>query len=257
MPTALITGASSGLGREFARLHARRDRDAIVVARRGPALEALREELEAAHACSVTAIEADLTAPDGVERVWRACEGRAVDILINNAGFGDHGLFVGQGREKALSMIDLNVRALTELAHRFVPPMVARGTGRVLNVGSTAGFLPGPLQAVYYASKAYVNSFSQALAEELDGTGVSVTLLAPGPVKTDFFETADMTGLKVLENAPDAAWVARAGYEAMMRGELVCIDDRRLAAASRVLGLLPRRTLLKLSRRSMTPPEEA
>jgi len=252
MPTALITGASSGMGREFARIHARRDRNAIIVARRGEALQALKKSLESEFNCEITAVEADLATADGIARVADVCAPREIGVLINNAGFGDRVAFCDQKLDKALSMIDLNIRALTEIVHAVAPAMVARGTGRILNVGSTAGFLPGPMQAVYYASKAYVNSFSQALAEELDGTGVTVTLLAPGPVKTEFADTADMSGLAMMKHAAEAATVARAGYEAMMRGELVCINDRRLSAMSRILGLVPRRTLLKMSKRSMT-----
>lgn len=252
MPTALITGASSGLGREFARIHARRDRDAIIVARRGDALRSLKESLESEYDCEITAVEADLTTAEGIGRVAETCGPREIGVLINNAGFGDRVAFCEQDLGKALSMIDLNVRALTEIVHAVAPAMKSRGEGRILNVGSTAGFLPGPMQAVYYASKAYVNSFTQALAEELDGSGVTVTLLAPGPVNTEFADTADMSGLAMMKHAPDAATVARAGYEAMMRGELVCINDRRLGAMSRVLGLIPRRTLLKMSKRSMT-----
>jgi len=257
MPTALVTGASSGLGREFARLHARRDRDLVVTARRIDELESLKGELEGAHRCCVTVVEADLSAPGGVDALWHACEGIDIGVLINNAGFGGHGPFLEQDLDRSLAMITLNVATLSALAHRFAAPMVARGSGRILNVGSTAGFLPGPLQAVYYATKAYVNSFSQALAEELDGTGVSATLLAPGPIRTGFIEAADLDGLSVFEHAAEPATVARAGYEAMMRGELVCIDDRRLAAMSRVLGLLPRSAVLKLSRRSMTKSADA
>lgn len=254
MPTALITGASSGLGREFARIHARRNRNAVIVARRGDALAELKQELESAHTCQITAVEADLSTAEGIAKVTEACMPTKIDVLINNAGFGDRVGFCEQDLSKALSMIDLNIRALTELTHRIVPAMKSRGDGRILNVGSTAGFLPGPMQAVYCASKAYVNSFSQALAEDLDGSGVTVTLLAPGPVSTEFADTADMSSLNLMKHAPDPATVARAGYEAMMRGELVCINDRRLGAFSRVTGLIPRRALLKISRRSMTNP---
>jgi len=257
MPTALVTGASSGLGREFARIHAKRDRDLVITARRGVELEALKRDLEGAHDCRVTVVEADLAAPDGVDTLVAGCEGIEIGVLINNAGFGAHGPFLEQPLERSRTMIELNIMALSALAYRFAPAMVARGAGRILNVGSTAGYLPGPLQAVYYASKAYVNSFSQALAEELDGSGVTVTLLAPGPVKTGFTEAANLEGLAAFENAAEPATVARAGYEAMMRGELVCIDDRRLAAISRVLGLFPRKTVLKLSRRSMTKSDDA
>ena len=250
-PVALVTGASSGIGLETAKLHAARGGDLVLVARRGDRLRTLADELIAAHGTDALVVEADLATADGIAALKAATEGRRIDVLVNNAGFGGRGVFHEQDPARALEMVDLNVRALTELTRHYVGPMVARGHGRMLQVGSTAGFLPGPLQAVYYASKAYVNSLSQALAEELRGTGVTVTLLAPGPVATEFFDVAGMERNSFRAKAPSAAKVARIGYEAMLEGRLVVIDDRRIAALTRVVGLLPKRLLLSASRKSM------
>ena len=248
---ALITGASSGIGLELARLHAARGGDLVVVARRGERLRALAAELRTAHDAECLVVEADLATANGIGALRAATAGRRIDVLVNNAGFGHRGRFHEEDASRLLEMVDLNVRALTELTHHYLVPMVARGHGRVLQVGSTAGFLPGPLQAVYYASKAYVNSFSQAIAEELRGTGVTMTVLAPGPVATEFFDVAGMQRLSFRRNAPPASKVARIGYDAMLRGKLVAIDDKRIAALTRVIGLVPKRLLLGLSRRSM------
>ncbi len=248
---ALVTGASSGIGMELARLHAARGGNLVVVARRGDRLRALADELRAAHDTDCLVVEADLATADGIATLKAATTARQIDVLINNAGFGARGAFHEAELARMLEMIDLNVRALTELTHHYVGPMVARGHGRVLQVGSTAGFLPGPLQAIYYASKAYVNSFAQATAEELRGTGVTVTVLAPGPVATEFFDVAGMERLSFRARAPSAAKVARIGYEAMLRGELVVIDDRRIGALTHVIGLIPKRLLLRVSRKSM------
>ena len=250
-PTALVTGASSGIGLEIARLHAARGGRLIAVARRGDRLRALADELAAAHGTDTLVVEADLATRAGLDALHAAVGDRPVDALVNNAGFGLRGPFHEADLARLLEMVDLNVRALTELSHRYAGPMVERGAGRILNVGSTAGFLPGPLQAVYYASKAYVNSLSQAMAEELRGTGVAVTLLAPGPVATEFFDVAGMGRTAFRAKAPPAAKVARLGYEAMLAGRLVAIDDRRIAALARVVGTVPRRLVLRLSRKMM------
>ena len=252
MTLALITGASSGIGAELARIHAARKGDLILVARRLDRLESLGDELEAAHGISVTPVEADLATPEGIEATMAAAEGREVEVLVNNAGFGGRGTFLEHERERELSMIDLNVRALVDLTHRLAGPMVGRGRGRILQVGSTAGFLPGPLQATYFASKAFVNSFGQALAEELRGTGVTVTVLAPGAVDTEFAEVADMQTLDFFKGAASAKSVAEFGYRAMERGELVAINDRKLAALIRTFSLMPRRLVLKAARDFMT-----
>ena len=252
--TALITGASSGIGEEFARIHAARGGDLVLVARRQNHLEALAEELRQAHGVAVLVIACDLTdaaAPAHVLKTTREA-GIEITTLINNAGFGGRALFHEQDLERQLKMIDLNVRALTELTHLFVQDMVARKAGRVLNVASTAGLIPGPLQAVYFATKAYVVSFSQALAEELSDSGITVTALCPGGVNTAFFDKADMRTLAMVKEAASADEVARFGYEAMEKGKLLVINDARLRVMLNWLTpITPRKLLLKISRRFM------
>ncbi|MFT4769639.1 MAG: short-subunit dehydrogenase, partial [Glaciecola sp.] len=196
--TALITGASAGIGEELARVHAEKGGHLILVARRKDRLESIATQLRAEHGVQVQVIAADLAKPGAAKKLMADVDalGTQVDVLINNAGFGGHGKFHESGLERDQRMMQLNMVALTELAYYFAQGMVERGAGKILNVGSTAGFLPGPLQAVYYASKAYVNSFSQAIANELEGTGVTVTVLCPGPVATEFQEAGDLAGVK-------------------------------------------------------------
>lgn len=251
MSTALVTGASSGIGADLARIHAEKGGDLVVVARRGERLNALKTEIEGKHGTGVRVIEADLGTEAGIEAVVAGCDGVEIDVLVNNAGFGGRGRFHERERADDLAMIDLNVRALVDLTHRFVGPMVARGRGRVLQVGSTAGLMPGPWQATYFATKAFVNSFGQALAEELSGTGVTVTVLAPGAVDTEFVDRAKMRGLEAFKGAKSARSVAEFGYRAMERGELLAINEAPLRVAARTIDLMPRRSVLKLARRFM------
>jgi short-subunit dehydrogenase len=251
---ALITGASSGIGRELAKIHAAAGGDLIVVARRIDALEELKQELENAHGVQVVCVQADLTEPGEVQRLYEQCRQTTdqINVLINNAGFGGHGKFHERNWDKESSMIALNITALTELTHLVVPGMIESGKGKILNVGSTAGFLPGPLQAVYYATKAYVNSFSQAIAEELSGTGVTVTVLCPGPVDTGFSNEANLDGVEAFQNAATPQKVAHIGYQAMQNGKLVVFDSWRFAfLLGWIVPLLPRKIVLALSRRSM------
>ena len=252
MNTALITGASSGIGADFARIHAEKGGDLVLVARRQERLDALKTELEETHSVSVTVIAADLSNADGIEATVAGCEGREIDVLINNAGFGGRGKFLEHDREHELAMIDLNVRALVDLTHRFVKPMVERGRGRILQVGSTAGLMPGPMQATYFATKAFVNSFGQALASELEGTGVTCTVLAPGAVDTEFMDVADMRSLKAVQGAPGPREVAEFGYSAMERGELLVINDAKLRVAAKTMSLMPRKAVLKMAKDFMS-----
>lgn len=252
--TALITGASGGIGAEFARIHARQGGDLILVARSADKLQALKDELESAHKVQVTTIAQDLSQPGAAQEVAAATQdaGLTVDILINNAGFGGHGKFHEREIRRDLEMIQLNIAALTELSHLFLQGMVERGHGQILNVASTAGFLPGPLQATYYATKAFVLSFSQAIAEELKGTGVSVTALCPGPVATGFVAAGDLDGVAVFDKAASAASVAEYGYKAMQNQKLVAINDFGLKfVLNCVLPFLPRKMVLATSRKSM------
>lgn len=245
---AVVTGASAGLGREFARIHARKGGDLVISARREAALQALKQELEAAHGISCHVVACDLGAEGGAQTLIEAVEalGVPVEVLINNAGFGGAGQHVERALAGELAMIDLNVKALVALTHHFGRVMAGQGGGRILNVGSTAGFMPGPGQAVYFATKAFVNSYSQAVDHELRGRGVRVTVLAPGYVETEFADVADMrSSVMVKAGGADAATVAEIGYRAMERGELVRIDRRSLSIAlGWIVPLLPRRLVL-------------
>lgn len=252
--TALITGASAGIGEELARVHAEKGGDLILVARRKDRLESIAADLRTEHGVQVHAIAADLVKPNAAKKLMADVDalGMQVDVLINNAGFGGHGKFHESGLERDQRMMQLNMVALTELAYYFSQGMVERGAGKILNVGSTAGFLPGPLQAVYYASKAYVNSFSQAIANELQDTGVTVTVLCPGPVATEFQEAGDLDGVKGFDLAADARSVALCGYRAMERGELLAVNDRKIRVLLEgVLPFLPRKSILWMSRKTM------
>jgi len=252
--TALITGASSGIGREFARYHAKRGGDLIITARRSDALEALKSELESAHKVKVTVVALDLGKPDGAAELYKAVAGRQIDILINNAGFGGQGAFIDRDLGADLGMIDLNVKSLVALTHMVARDMVANGGGKILNVSSTAAYMPGPLQATYFATKAYVSSFSQALDSELRDKGVTVTALEPGYVETEFADTADLggTGL-VKQKGATPQDVAKFGYDAMRRGELRAINDGRLRfMLNWVMPWLPRRTALNMIKKMQT-----
>jgi short-subunit dehydrogenase len=221
---ALVTGASAGIGTELARLLAA-DHNLVLVARRGDILRALAEEFKPRGAvCHV--IPADLADPGAPRAVFDAvaAAGLTVDVLVNNAGFGDLGPFAQADLAKMLRMIQVNVAALTELTGLFLPGMLARKRGRILNVGSVAGFQPGPLMAVYYATKAYVNSFSEALHSDLRGSGVTVTALCPGPVATEFAQVAGMEARQFSVGQPmTARAVAEAGLRAMHAGRRMVV----------------------------------
>lgn len=250
--TALITGASSGIGEALARVHAKAGGDVILTARRQDALDALKQDLETTYSIEAIVLTADLADADGPDALYESIKSKPldVDILINNAGIGGHGFFHERDLDWNLAMVDLNVKALMSLTHLVLPDMLTRGRGKILNVGSTAAMIPGPLHATYHASKAFVSSFSQALANELDGKGVTVTMLAPGPVDTDFFDVSNMRKVEAIQkNMASAADVARIGYDAMNRGRLIAYDDRRLRfLLDWIVPLLPRRKALSLIR---------
>ena len=254
-PTALITGASGGIGEAFARQLAARRTHLILVARSAAKLDALARELEAAHAIRATVIVQDLTDPGAAEAVEAQVSalGLTVDFLINNAGFASYGEFQTLPLAHELELIQVNVAALTALTHRFLPGMLARGRGRVLNVASTAAFMPGPLMAVYYASKAYVLSFSEALNEELRGSGVNVTALCPGPVESGFQARAQMQDSRLLSGrnpllAPtmNADQVAREGIEAMVLGQPVRVVGLMNKVQTLTPRLLPRSVMPRI-----------
>lgn len=250
--TALITGASGGIGETFARIFAKAGYHVVLAARSREKLEQLATELRVQQA-TVTVIPADLSLAAEVERIFQElqAQGIAVDVLVNNAGFGHYGFFHETSWEKEAMMIDLNMRSLTHLTKLFVQPMVQRGRGRILNVASTAAFQPGPTMAVYFATKAYVLHFSEAIANELEGTGVTVTALCPGPTESGFEKAADMEGSPLFKGRklPSSLEVAQYGYDAMMKGKVVAIHGRanRLLATS--ARFAPRQLLTKLVRR--------
>lgn len=227
-PLALVTGASSGIGRELATDLARRGHDLVLVARRTAELEQLAAQVKQAHAAQATVLSQDLTAPGGVDALVAALAQRqlVVDVLVNNAGLGTSGPHHKNSWADEKRMIDLNMTALTALTHALLPGMVARRSGKILNVASTAAFQPGPGMAVYFASKAYVLSYSEALHEELRKSGITVTALCPGPTRSEFFDVAFKSSKpSILDHVPmaPAADVARYGLDALMRGQAVAV----------------------------------
>jgi short-subunit dehydrogenase len=223
---ALITGASTGIGRQFAEIHADRGGDLIVVARNRDKLESLKAEVESKHSVQVAVIAKDLSQRESAQQLYHEVKGAGieVDYLINNAGFGGHGKFHEQAWADSLAMIQLNLVTLAELCRLFLPDFVARSHGRILNVSSTASLVPGPLHAVYYATKAYVTSFSNALAEELHDTSVTVTALLPGPTETEFARTSRMEQTDLFAKTASPKLVALDGYDGMLAGKLNVIS---------------------------------
>ncbi len=222
MGMALITGASAGLGLEFARLFGSDKHDLILVARRKERLEALGAELEEAHGIKVHVIAADLMEPAAVDRIVAEvnAKGLKVDYLVNNAGFGSNGTFSELEPAKEIGQVQVNITTVVGLTRAFLPGMVQRRSGRILNLGSTAGFQPGPFMATYYASKAFVNSFTEALWFELKGTGVTATVSCPGPVATEFIAVAGNEKSKLAGmGMATPAGIAREAYDAMNAGK--------------------------------------
>ncbi len=254
MTTALITGASRGIGKELAKIHARQGGDLILIARSEADLLALKHELLADSEIRVEVIVADLADTGAVEQAYQRVQklDMPVDYLINNAGFGGYGPFYQRQFEHDREMVMVNILALTQLTHYFLPDMIARGSGKILNISSTASLLPGPLQATYYATKAYVTSLSQAMAQELTGTGVTVTALCPGPVNTDFVKRGGLEGVKAWGMAKSAVHTANIGYQAMLKGKRVAFDNLGLAILlTWVVPLLPRRWVSYFSQKTM------
>jgi short-subunit dehydrogenase len=258
--TALITGASSGIGKELARFHAAEGGDLVLVARREGVLNQLKQELESAYPITVTVVPADLAQADAAEKIFSATEaaGLRIDYLINNAGFGGHGRFFERDLAADREMMQVNMVTLTHLTHLYLQGMVQRRSGKILHVASTAAFIPGPLQAVYYATKAYVVSFSQAIAKELESTGVTSTVLCPGAVATGFAAASNLEGLDVWKTAKSAASVAKCGYTAMIKGKTLVFNETKMKFLLEwIVPFMPRRMVLTLSRRIMEKKQEA
>lgn len=250
--TALITGASSGIGKELARIHAEKGGDLVIVARRDDKLQELKAELESAHGVSVTTIAKDLTEPGAGTAVFNEVKSAGIEIeyLINNAGFGLGGKFHELSWERQLQMINLNMTVLTELMHLCIPEMVKRNSGRILNVSSTASLQPGPLQAVYFATKAYVTFLSNAVMEELSDTNVTVTALLPGATETEFARTSGMDKTDLFKKTATARSVAEDGYKGMMDAKLDVISG--LPFSTRMMMSMtpfaPKKMVLKMVR---------
>lgn len=257
--TALVTGASAGIGVDLAECFARDGYDLILCARSAAALATVAERLAKTYSITATPIAIDLGAPDAGAALAVEIESRglAVDVLVNNAGYGIAGGLAGSERAAQLGMIDLNDRALVELTHIFWPKMLAAGRGGVLNVASTAAFQPGPLMAVYYASKAFVLSFSEALWEEARGTGVHVSCLCPGPTVSKFRERAGTGATRLGRDSPIMASmpVAQQGYDGFKANRRVVITGARNAFMARLAALMPRTTVLRIVRNMQEPAE--
>ena len=240
--TALITGASGGIGQSFAEIAASECTTIVAVARRQDRLQALKADLEQKFRTEVVILRRDLAQAGAAENIVREVQGRGIipDYLINNAGFGDVTPFAESDLQKQTDMIAVNITSLTQLTRLFLPAMISRGSGAILNVASTAAFQPGPFMAVYYASKAYVLLFTEALAVELRSTGVTATALCPGPTATGFGPTSGMARTRIMKHLPLASPrdVARFGYTAMKQGRTVAIPGllNKLSAFSTRLG---------------------
>ena len=255
--TALITGASGGIGEELARLLAAGGSDVVLVARSAGKLTALAEELSRGHGVRATVVSEDLSAADAAQRIARRLteEKIAVDVLVNNAGFATYGPFIETSAAEETRLLQVNIVALTMLTKALLPPMIERRQGRVLNVASMAGFQPGPLMAVYFASKAYVLSFSEALTEETRGTGVTVTCLCPGATHTGFQDRARMHESKLFStmSVMSAREVARAGYDGMMAGRAIVIPGLSNKIGVQVIRFAPRALVRRVMRRIQGP----
>ena len=231
---ALITGASAGIGHELAKLFAADGHNVILIARNEARLKTLAAELQQQHRVQTKVLAKDLAQPNAASAIFSELQQLPVAMLVNNAGFGHYGQFAKTSLALQTDMMQVNMRALVELTYLFVQPMLERRAGRILNVASTAAFQPGPTVNVYYASKAFVYSFSYALANELAGTGISVTTLCPGTTRTEFFERAQIH-MKRPWPLMEASTVARLGYRGMLKGKRVVIPgimNRIMAALS-------------------------
>jgi len=252
-PAALITGASSGTGLELAKIFARNGYNLVLVARSYDKLKTFSNELEKNNNIQVKYCAKDLAVSSTPDEIYESIKSEMleIDVLVNNAGFGWLGEFARMELADALEMIQVNVTALTHLTRLFLPEMIKRKRGKILNVASTAAFQPGPLMAAYYASKAYVLSFSQALSEEVRGTGVTITALCPGPTPTNFGNRAGFGDKKILGGklSMDAQTVALDGYKGLIKGKPIVISGRLNWFGTQIIRFLPRSIPGKLVKR--------
>ncbi len=239
--TVLITGAASGIGRAFADLFAARGYDMVLVGRNLAGLDAMKVEYAAKYGIHVLTIRKDLSREDAAQELYDAVSaaGLSVDVLLNNAGVGDYGRFVEIPWQRARSLAGLDMLTLAQLLQLYGADMARRGGGRILNLASIAAFEPGPYMAMYFAAKAFVFSLSQAVSKELEGTGVTVTCLCPGPTATNFERDAHMSSENKWFAPMTAEEVARAGFAALMRGKAVCIPKTRYRLLKLAAGFAP------------------
>ncbi|MGA2377076.1 MAG: SDR family oxidoreductase [Candidatus Sulfotelmatobacter sp.] len=252
LQTALITGASGGIGYELARLFARDRYNLVLVARSAEKLDQVAAELQSQFGIAVKTVGLDLAVAPAVKFLFDQLqrEGLEIDVLINNAGFGGFGEFDGMPEDEILGQIHLNIAALTQLTRLFLPPMLARHSGKVMNVASTAAFQPGPLMAVYYATKAYVLSFSEALANEVAGSGVVVSCFCPGATDTGFAKRAGTENSRLFRKLRpmNAEVVARDGYRGLMAGRTIVISGMQNWLVAESVRFAPRKMVTAISR---------
>lgn len=250
--TALITGASNGIGLELAKVHAQKGDNLVLVARNLSKLNELKSELENQYKISVHNIAKDLALRNSAKEVFDELKEKniQVDYLINNAGFGDFGMFADADWDKTEQMINLNITTLTHFTKLFVTEMVKRGKGKIMNVASTAAFQSGPTMAVYYATKAYVLSFSEAIDNELRPKGITVTALCPGATESGFQDAAAMQESKLVKGRklPTSKEVAEYGYKAMMKGKVVAIHGLLNYLMANSVRFTPRFLVVKVTR---------
>ena len=248
----LITGASSGIGLEFARVFAAETNNLVLVARSEEKLKELADELTIKYGVGVKVIKADLSKMSEVQKVYDTCKAAKIEIdfLVNNAGFGTFGFFAETDWEKTEQMIDLNIKSLTKMCRMFIPDMITRKSGKILNVASTAAFQPGPTMAVYFATKSFVLFLSEALYNELRGTGVSVTCLCPGATESDFHKTGNVSESNLFRDKklPSSAEVARFGYDALMKNKMTVIHGLLNTIMAKSARFVPRKLLLTMAR---------
>jgi short-subunit dehydrogenase len=253
MATALITGASGGIGLELAKIHASKGDDLVLVARSKSKLDELKASLEGQHKVRVFTIGKDLSAPNAAQEVYNETTGQGItiDYLINNAGFGDFGMFAETDWNKELQMINLNITALTHFTKLYLQDMVKRKRGKIMNVASTAAFQSGPTMAVYYATKAYVLSFSEAVNNEVSEQGVTITALCQGPTESGFQAASALEESNLVKGKklPSAKSVAEYGYRAMMSGKTVAIHGFMNYLLANSVRFLPRALVVKVARK--------
>lgn len=249
--TVLVTGASGGIGYDLSLLFAQSGYNLVLVARNGSQLLSIAQQLETQYNVHVRVMAQDLGVADAPRQIYQKLqnEGITIDILVNNAGFGLYGFFHELGDEEQQEMIDLNISAVTKLTRLVLPDMVSRRKGKILNIASTAAFQPGPLMAVYYATKAFVLSLSEALANELQGTGVTVTTLCPGPTNTGFESRANLGQSKLFNmGVMDSPTVARIGFDGMMRGKTLVIPGAKNKVLAFSTRFMPRKLITSVVR---------